>query len=183
VAEVTELVAPRADMEGRVTEQLGAPGRVVRAIPEELNQVIRRPGAERLRIGGADREGAGQHPGGGAQVVLEVTDNGPGISPENVAKIFSPFFTTKPGSGRGMGLAIVQNRDQPIGGHGGGHIQPGRADHLPGEAAVHRGRPRAASPGGACGFSRRAAELIQTDHPFCPLAGRICLRKWDFAPR
>ena len=44
----------------------------------------------------------------GKQVVLEVTDNGPGIAPENVAKIFSPFFTTKTGSGRGLGLAIVQ---------------------------------------------------------------------------
>jgi signal transduction histidine kinase len=33
-----------------------------------------------------------------------------------VAKIFSPFFTTKPGSGRGMGLAIVQIVINRIGG-------------------------------------------------------------------
>jgi signal transduction histidine kinase len=116
VAEVTELVAPRADMEGRVTEALAAPGRIVRAIPEELNQVIRslvQNACESVGPAGKVHVSTrvdGQH------VVLEVTDNGPGISPENVAKIFSPFFTTKPGSGRGMGLAIVQIVINRIGG-------------------------------------------------------------------
>jgi signal transduction histidine kinase len=116
VAEVTELVAPRADMEGRVTEQLGAPGWVVRAIPEELNQVIRglvQNACESVGPTGKVHVGTRVE---GAHVVLEVTDNGPGISPENVAKIFSPFFTTKPGSGRGMGLAIVQIVINRIGG-------------------------------------------------------------------
>jgi signal transduction histidine kinase len=116
VAEVTELVAPRADMEGRVTEQLGAPGRIVRAIPEELNQVIRSLVQNACESVGPSGKVHVQTRVEGAQVVLEVTDNGPGISPENVAKIFSPFFTTKPGSGRGMGLAIVNIVINRIGG-------------------------------------------------------------------
>jgi signal transduction histidine kinase len=46
---------------------------------------------------------------------LEVVDCGPGITPEVRAKIFQPFFTTKP-RGTGLGLAIVMRRLEEIGG-------------------------------------------------------------------
>jgi two-component system NtrC family sensor kinase len=43
----------------------------------------------------------------GGYVRLVVADNGEGIAPENLAKIFHPFFTTKPeGKGVGLGLAV-----------------------------------------------------------------------------
>ena len=43
-------------------------------------------------------------------VVVELQDNGPGISAEHVAKVFDPFFTTKPpGKGTGLGLNISYN--------------------------------------------------------------------------
>jgi two-component system NtrC family sensor kinase len=42
-----------------------------------------------------------------SQVFVRVEDNGPGIPPEHLANIFSPFFTTKePGQGTGLGLSI-----------------------------------------------------------------------------
>jgi two-component system NtrC family sensor kinase len=38
---------------------------------------------------------------------ISIRDTGPGILPENMAKLFSPFFTTKPvGKGTGLGLSI-----------------------------------------------------------------------------
>ncbi len=39
--------------------------------------------------------------------IIQITDNGPGITPEVKKRIFDPFFTTKPiGYGTGLGLAI-----------------------------------------------------------------------------
>ena len=38
--------------------------------------------------------------------IIKVTDNGPGISPENMKNIFDPYFTTKSG-GKGLGLTIT----------------------------------------------------------------------------
>jgi two-component system nitrogen regulation sensor histidine kinase NtrY len=43
-------------------------------------------------------------PGG---VALEVRDSGPGLSEEQRARLFTPYYTTKPG-GTGLGLAIAQ---------------------------------------------------------------------------
>ena len=42
-------------------------------------------------------------------VIVCITDNGPGISPDVFPHIFDPFFTTKPdGEGSGLGLDIVK---------------------------------------------------------------------------
>jgi two-component system NtrC family sensor kinase len=41
-------------------------------------------------------------------IKIEITDNGSGISPEDLPHIFEPFFTTKRnGNGIGLGLSIV----------------------------------------------------------------------------
>lgn len=41
-------------------------------------------------------------------VVLKISDNGSGISEDNLSRVFYPFYSTKPG-GSGLGLAISSN--------------------------------------------------------------------------
>lgn len=41
-------------------------------------------------------------------IAVEISDNGPGIAPEAMSKIFDPYFTTK-GEGTGLGLATTHS--------------------------------------------------------------------------
>jgi PAS domain S-box-containing protein len=53
----------------------------------------------------------------GDYVVLAIEDTGSGISPEIVAKVIEPFFTTKPlGKGTGLGLSTVYGFTKQSGG-------------------------------------------------------------------
>ncbi|RDE24219.1 PAS domain S-box protein [Motiliproteus coralliicola] len=55
---------------------------------------------------------------GESQVELSVSDNGCGIAPDDIGKVFDPFFTSKLGKGgSGLGLNIVHNlTNQVLGG-------------------------------------------------------------------
>src|SRR5262249_55189627 len=51
-----------------------------------------------------------------SHVLIKFTDTGGGISPENLSRVFEPYFTTKT-SGTGLGLLIVRRIVRE---HGGG---------------------------------------------------------------
>ncbi|HJW91690.1 MAG TPA: ATP-binding protein [Anaerolineales bacterium] len=54
----------------------------------------------------------------GNEVLVTIADNGAGIPPEKVTRIFEPFYTTKgPGHGTGLGLTICQRVIKQHGGH------------------------------------------------------------------
>lgn len=50
-----------------------------------------------------------------SDLVISISDNGPGILPEKSASIFKPFFTTKK-TGTGLGLSICQHLAKKLGG-------------------------------------------------------------------
>jgi signal transduction histidine kinase len=77
----------------------------------------------------------------GGEVVVEISDTGPGLEPEVARRIFEPFFTTK-AEGTGLGLAIVR---QAVEAHGGTVVVESR----PGPGATFRIRLPAARPGAA----------------------------------
>ncbi|MDE2446960.1 MAG: PAS domain-containing protein, partial [Alphaproteobacteria bacterium] len=54
----------------------------------------------------------------GDYVEIAVTDTGSGIAPENIEKVFQPFFTTKgPEAGSGLGLSMIYGFCKQSGGH------------------------------------------------------------------
>jgi PAS domain S-box-containing protein len=60
-----------------------------------------------IRITGAREEGT---------IVIRVEDEGQGIPPENLHRIFNPFFSTKGARGTGLGLSIAYGAMTRIGG-------------------------------------------------------------------
>lgn len=82
---------------------------------------------------------------GNRTVILTVADDGAGIPPEHLEKVFSPFFTTKPvGQGTGLGLAICHGIVAAHGGEIRVDSEAGRGTRMSlalpiGEAAGPRG--------------------------------------------
>jgi signal transduction histidine kinase len=67
---------------------------------------------------------------------IEVIDTGMGLTPEECARIFTPYYTSKT-HGTGLGLAIVQSVASDHGGKISVSSQPGRGTTFTIELPVH----------------------------------------------
>ena len=81
----------------------------------------------------------------GGTVIIAVTDNGCGIAPEVLPRIFEPLFTTKPlGAGTGLGLSICRSLVTEMGGTIAASSQHGRGTRIEVRLPADRGAASAA---------------------------------------
>jgi two-component system NtrC family sensor kinase len=124
ISQVTSMITKKASVQGiRLKKEISEQTPLLRSDPSQLQQVLlnllnnaidaitERHGCE----GGELSIQAGPDTNG--RVKISVTDNGAGISTENLKKIFAPFFTTKPpGKGTGLGLYVCYGIIEGMGG-------------------------------------------------------------------
>jgi two-component system NtrC family sensor kinase len=108
--QVIEEVAHQPSFEGvQIVRQFSPSLPIIQADAAQLQQVF----INLLNNGAEAMEGGGTltlttRPLDNQWVEIKVSDTGCGIPEENVGKLFTPFFTTKPpGKGTGLGLSIV----------------------------------------------------------------------------
>ena len=121
----------------------------------------------------------------GRWVELCVADDGSGIAPDTLTRMFDPFFSTKPpGRGTGMGLAMVHGIVHDHGGHIGvdTRIGEGSAFRILLPAAAEPALPTSAQAGEPAGSARAAAlhgrALVVEDDPLAGEFLRERLEAW-----
>lgn len=112
IEEVIELEQPEAQRK-QITLETALPSDpvMIEGDPDRLMQVLVNlliNGINYTREGGLVRVTLRQidH-----RAIIEVSDNGIGINPEHLARIFQPFFRASEGAGRGTGLGLSISRE------------------------------------------------------------------------
>lgn len=120
LSDIARALKRRAQGKGiRIVEEIAPDLPALRTDPNQLQQVFLnllnnafdalredRPGEIRITAARSDHE-----------LTVSVADNGCGIPPEHLEKVFLPFFTTKPpGRGTGLGLSACYGIVEGLGG-------------------------------------------------------------------
>lgn len=139
ILDTLEMLAPQPMMQGvEVRTDLMAIDDRVWAGPDPLKQVL-----INVMVNALDAMGPEAVPGAGdpssqrelviqtenreGRLVIRIQDTGKGIPPENLARIFDPFYTTKePGKGTGLGLAVSYRLVEDMGGTLEAESSPGK---------------------------------------------------------
>lgn len=183
VAAMAELLPRLLGSGVRLEVALEEPERLVLADPSQLDQVILNLAVNardairdsgrggRIRLATGRRvvlRPSGEGPGAippGRYATISVEDDGPGIPPEVLARIFEPFFSTKiDQGGTGLGLATVQGIVAQSGGHVLAESPPGGGSRFTILLPRHEGaaEPEAAQPPAETG---PATILLAEDEP------------------
>ncbi|MGQ3675871.1 sensor histidine kinase [Xanthobacter sp. TB0139] len=112
---VTRLLKPAAVERGVNIASTGDSSVSVLADEDHMQQILVNLGLNALQAcarGGTVRFRSGR---AGSRIFIEIADDGVGISPEDLARVTEPFFTTK-STGSGLGLTICQQMVEANGG-------------------------------------------------------------------
>ena len=133
LADLLLLVSPESQRKGITVVQTCADDLpTLAADPSQLQELflgLITNALDAMGTGGTLRVVAetGRSDKGGPAIRVTVSDTGCGIPPENLAKVFEPFFTTRSASGgTGLGLAIARRIAQEHGGTIRLESEPGR---------------------------------------------------------
>jgi signal transduction histidine kinase len=132
-SDVAEMLRHVGRFSGRSIEIADGPDQLVMVNPQEIKQVVLNLLVNALDSIEADGRVTVAIARSGRDAVLEVTDDGCGMTAEVLEHLFEPFFTRrKNGQGTGLGLSIVQ---RIVSDHG-GRIEASSAG--PGQGSAFR---------------------------------------------
>jgi PAS domain S-box-containing protein len=117
-------------------------------------------------------------PGPERDVLLEVRDTGAGMRPEVLARVFDPFFTTRPvGSGSGLGLSICHGIISSLGGRIEAESTPGQGSAFRVTLPASEGAPAQAPAPARTAEARRGRILLVEDDALVARAVRRTLAR------
>lgn len=187
---IPESIALKSSTEMRLPPVAGDPSAVEQILLNLVNNARdAMPRGGRLEVGVSavhlDESFRERHPWvvPGEYVCLSVSDTGVGMTPEECAQVFEPFYTTKPrGMGTGLGLAMVYGLVKQLGGAVHVYSEPGMGTTVRVYFPVSKGGEAAAFPAPATAPPREGSETILLVEDEGPLlrVGRKILERYGY---